>query len=128
MVWLIDNCKLDYDNIMMNTQLIHEAMKSNVKKFIALGTVCSYPKFATIPSSEEEIWDGYPEETNAPYGLSKKMMLVQLDAYRQQFGFNSISVLPTNLYELNTSNNFDEIFNAVMCSFDPNDKKVQPEQ
>ena len=87
-----------YDNIMMNTQLIHEAMKSNVKKFIALGTVCSYPKFATIPFSEEEIWDGYPEETNAPYGLSKKMMLVQSAAYRQQFGFNSISVIPTNLY------------------------------
>jgi GDP-L-fucose synthase len=87
-----------YDNIMMSTQLIHEAMKANIEKLIALGTVCSYPKFANIPFSEEEIWEGYPEETNAAYGLSKKMMLVQSDAYRQQFGFNSISIVPTNLY------------------------------
>jgi len=73
-------------------------MKANIEKLIALGTVCSYPKFANIPFSEEEIWEGYPEETNAAYGLSKKMMLVQSDAYRQQFGFNSISIVPTNLY------------------------------
>ena len=83
---------------MMSTQLIHEAMKAKVEKFIALGTICSYPKFANLPFSEEEIWEGYPEETNAAYGLSKKMMLVQSDAYRQQFGFNSISIIPTNLY------------------------------
>ena len=87
-----------YDNIMMGTQLIHEAMRAKVEKFIALGTVCSYPKFANLPFSEEEIWEGYPEETNAAYGLSKKMMLVQSEAYRQQFGFNSISIIPTNLY------------------------------
>ena len=87
-----------YDNILMGTQLIHEAKEAKVEKFIALGTVCSYPKFASIPFSEEEIWNGYPEETNAAYGLSKKMMLVQSQAYRQQFGFNSISLITTNLY------------------------------
>ncbi len=82
----------------MSTQLIHEAKEANVEKFIALGTVCSYPKFAPIPFSEEDIWDGYPEETNAAYGLSKKMMLVQSQAYRQQFGFKCISLITTNLY------------------------------
>lgn len=87
-----------YDNILMSTQLIHESKEANVEKFIALGTVCSYPKFAPIPFSEEDIWDGYPEETNAAYGLSKKMMLVQSQAYRQQFGFKCISLITTNLY------------------------------
>jgi GDP-L-fucose synthase len=87
-----------YDNIMMGTQLLHEAKNSSVEKFIALGTVCSYPKFASIPFLENEIWDGFPDETNAPYGISKKMMLVQSDAYRRQYGFNSITVIPTNLY------------------------------
>ncbi len=87
-----------YDNILMGTQLIHEAKEAKVEKFIALGTVCSYPKFASIPFSEEEIWNGYPEETNASYGLSKKMMLVQSQAYRQQFGFKCISLITTNLY------------------------------
>ena len=87
-----------YDNIMISTQLIHEANCSNVEKFVALGTVCSYPKFSPIPFAEENIWDGYPEETNAAYGLAKKMMMVQSDAYRQQFGFQSINIIPTNLY------------------------------
>jgi len=87
-----------YDNIMISTQLIHEANCSNVEKFVALGTVCSYPKFSPIPFTEENIWDGYPEETNAAYGLSKKMMMVQSEAYRQQFGFRSINIIPTNLY------------------------------
>ena len=87
-----------YDNIMMGTQLLHEAKNSSVEKFIALGTVCSYPKFASIPFLENEIWDGFPDETNAPYGISKKIMLVQSDAYRRQYGFNSITVIPTNLY------------------------------
>ena len=87
-----------YDNILTSTQLIHESKEANVEKFIALGTVCSYPKFAPIPFSEEDIWDGYPEETNAAYGLSKKMMLVQSQAYRQQFGFKCISLITTNLY------------------------------
>ena len=87
-----------YDNIMMGTQLLHKAKESGVEKFIALGTVCSYPKFSPIPFSEDSLWDGYPEETNAAYGLSKKMMLVQSEAYRQQYGFKSISLFPTNLY------------------------------
>ena len=87
-----------YDNIMMGTQLMNEAKNANIQKFIALGTVCSYPKFASIPFSENKFWDGYPEETNASYGLSKKMLTVQSDAYRKQFNFNSISVIPTNLY------------------------------
>jgi len=87
-----------YDNIMMGTQLIHEAKNAGVEKFVALGTVCSYPKFASLPFSENGLWDGYPEETNAAYGLAKKMLLVQSQAYREQFGFNSIVLFPTNLY------------------------------
>lgn len=87
-----------YDNIMMGTQLIHEAKEAGVEKFVALGTVCSYPKFAPLPFSEESLWSGYPEETNAAYGLSKKMLLVQSEAYRYQYGFKSIVLIPTNLY------------------------------
>lgn len=87
-----------YDNLMMGTQLIHEAKEAGIEKFIALGTVCSYPKFAPIPFSENSLWDGYPEETNASYGLSKKMMIVQSESYRKQFGFKSIVLIPTNLY------------------------------
>ena len=87
-----------YDNIMMGTNLIHEAKEANVEKFIGIGTVCSYPKFAKIPFTEELIWDGYPEETNAAYGLAKKMMIVQSEAYKKQYNFNSISIIPTNLY------------------------------
>lgn len=87
-----------YDNIMMCTNLIHEAKNMNVEKFIGIGTVCSYPKFANIPFSEDLIWDGYPEETNAAYGLAKKMMIVQSEAYKKQYNFNSISLIPTNLY------------------------------
>ncbi len=94
-----------YDNLMMGTQLIHEAKEADVEKFIALGTVCSYPKFAPIPFSENSLWDGYPEETNASYGLAKKMMLVQSESYRKQFGFKSIVLIPTNLY--GPSDNFD---------------------
>ena len=97
--------ELFYDNLMMGTQLLHEAQLANVEKFVALGTVCSYPKFTEIPFSETSIWDGYPEETNAPYGLAKKMLLVQSQAYRQQFNFKSIVVIPTNLYGPN--DNFD---------------------
>ena len=87
-----------YDNIMMGTNLIHEANEANVEKFIGIGTVCSYPKFAKIPFTEDLIWDGYPEETNAAYGLAKKMMIVQSEAYKKQYNFNSISIIPTNLY------------------------------
>ena len=90
----------------MGTNLLEQARENNVEKFIALGTVCSYPKFTPIPFKEESIWDGYPEETNAPYGLAKKMLLVQSQAYRQQYNFQSIMVIPTNLYGPN--DNFDD--------------------
>jgi GDP-L-fucose synthase len=87
-----------YDNLMMGVQLIHEAYLRKIEKFVALGTICAYPKFTPLPFAEENLWNGYPEETNAPYGLAKKMLLVQSQAYRQQYGFNSIFLLPVNLY------------------------------
>lgn len=87
-----------YINLMMGVQLMHEAWKHGVKKFVAVGTICAYPKFTPLPFKEENLWDGYPEETNAPYGLAKKMLLVQAQAYRQQYGFNAIYPLPVNLY------------------------------
>lgn len=90
--------ELFYDNLMMGTQLIHEAYLRGIEKFVALGTICAYPKFTPVPFKEEDLWNGYPEETNAPYGLAKKMMLAQSQAYRQQYGFNSIFLLPVNLY------------------------------
>ena len=90
--------ELFYDNLMMGTNLMEEARKNGVKKFVALGTICSYPKFTPLPFAENDIWNGYPEETNAPYGLAKKMLLVQSQAYFQQYNFNSIVVFPTNLY------------------------------
>ncbi|HBA61039.1 MAG TPA: GDP-fucose synthetase [Elusimicrobia bacterium] len=90
--------KFFYDNLMMGVQLMEEARLSGVEKFVALGTICAYPKFAPVPFKEETLWDGYPEETNAPYGLAKKMLLVQSQAYRQQYGFNSVFLLPVNLY------------------------------
>ncbi len=96
---------LFYDNLMMGTQLIEASRKSDVEKFVAIGTICAYPKFAPIPFKEEDLWNGYPEETNAPYGLAKKMMLVQAQAYRQQYGFNAIYLLPVNLY--GPGDNFD---------------------
>ena len=94
-----------YANLMMGVQLIHEAWKRGVDKFLALGTICAYPKFTPVPFKEEDIWNGYPEETNAPYGLAKKMLLVQSQAYRQQYGFNCIYLLPVNLY--GPRDNFD---------------------
>ena len=94
-----------YDNIMMGTQLMHESYKAGVEKFVALGTICCYPKFTPIPFKEENIWNGYPEETNAPYGLAKKMLLVQSQSYRDQYGFNSIFILPVNLYGPNDNFN-----------------------
>ncbi len=87
-----------YDNLMMGTQLMHEAYLRQIPKFVALGTVCAYPKHTPVPFKETDIWNGYPEETNAPYGLAKKMMLVQSQGYRQEYGFNSIFLLPVNLY------------------------------
>ncbi len=94
-----------YDNLMMGVQLIEQSRLHGVKKFVAIGTVCAYPKFTPTPFKEDDIWNGYPEETNAPYGLAKKMMLVQSQAYREQYGFNSIFLLPANLYGPN--DNFD---------------------
>lgn len=87
-----------YDNLMMSVPLFHECWRFGVEKFVAIGTVCAYPKFTSVPFKEEDLWNGYPEETNAPYGLAKKMLLVQSQAYRQQYGYNSIFLLPTNLY------------------------------
>jgi len=87
-----------YDNIVMGVSLMEEARKAGVKKFVALGTICCYPKFTQVPFKEKNLWDGYPEETNAPYGLAKKMLLVQSQAYRAQYGFNSIFLMPVNLY------------------------------
>ena len=97
--------ELFYDNLIMGTQLLHEAYLRKIEKFVALGTVCAYPKFTPVPFKEEDLWNGYPEETNAPYGLAKKMMLVQSQAYRRQYGFNSIFLLPVNLY--GPGDNFD---------------------
>ncbi len=94
-----------YDNLMMGTQLLHEAWKAGVKKFVTIGTVCAYPKFTPVPFHEADLWGGYPEETNAPYGLAKKMLLVQGQAYREQYGFDATYLLPTNLY--GPGDNFD---------------------
>jgi len=94
-----------YNNLMMGVQLLHESWQAGVDKFVAIGTICAYPKFAPIPFKEDALWNGYPEETNAPYGLAKKMMLVQSQTYRQQYGYNSIFLLPVNLY--GPRDNFD---------------------
>jgi len=90
--------ELFYDNLMMGTQLIHAAYEAGVEKFVCVGTICAYPKFTPVPFREDDLWNGYPEETNAPYGIAKKALLVQLEAYRQQYGFNGIYLLPVNLY------------------------------
>ncbi|OGK10584.1 GDP-fucose synthetase [Candidatus Roizmanbacteria bacterium RIFCSPHIGHO2_01_FULL_35_10] len=90
--------ELFYDNLIMSTQLMEAARQARVEKFVAIGTICAYPKFTSVPFKENDLWNGYPEETNAPYGLAKKMMLVQAQAYRQQYGFNAIYLLPVNLY------------------------------
>lgn len=94
-----------YDNLVMGAQLIEHSRLQGVQKFVAIGTICAYPKFAKVPFNEDDLWNGYPEETNAPYGLAKKMMLVQSQAYRKQYGFNSIYLLPVNLY--GPGDNFD---------------------
>lgn len=101
-----------YDNLMMGVQLIHEAWKAKVDKFVAVGTVCAYPKHTPVPFHEEDLWNGYPEETNAPYGLAKKMLLVQSQTYREQYGFNSIFLLPVNLY--GPGDNFDPASSHVI--------------
>lgn len=90
--------ELYYDNLMMGTQLIHAAYETGVSKFVCVGTICAYPKFTPVPFKEDDLWNGYPEETNAPYGVAKKALLVQMQAYRQQYGFNGVYLLPVNLY------------------------------
>jgi GDP-L-fucose synthase len=97
--------ELFYDNLMMGTQLIHAAYQAGVKKFVCVGTICAYPKFTPVPFKEDDLWNGYPEETNAPYGIAKKALLVQLQAYRQQYDFDGIYLLPVNLY--GPEDNFD---------------------
>lgn len=97
--------ELFYDNLMMGTQLIHAAYQEGVKKFVCVGTICAYPKFTPVPFKEDDLWNGYPEETNAPYGIAKKALLVQLEAYRQQYNFDGIYLLPVNLY--GPEDNFD---------------------
>ena len=101
-----------YNNLMMGVQLQHEAWSTGVKKFVAVGTVCSYPKFTPVPFREDDLWNGYPEETNAPYGLAKKMLLVQSQTYRQQYGYNSIFLVPVNLY--GPGDNFDPASSHVI--------------
>lgn len=101
-----------YTNLIMGVQLLHEAWLRGVEKFVAIGTICAYPKYAPLPFSEDHLWDGYPDETNAPYGLAKKMLLVQAQAYRQQYGFNAIYLLPVNLY--GPGDNFDLITSHVI--------------
>jgi GDP-L-fucose synthase len=102
-----------YDNLMMGAQMMEEGRQVGLEKFVALGTICAYPKFTPVPFKEENLWNGYPEETNAPYGLAKKMLLVQSQAYRQQYGFNAIYLLPVNLY-------------GPKDNFDPNSSHVIP--
>ncbi|MBW4627603.1 MAG: GDP-L-fucose synthase [Brasilonema octagenarum HA4186-MV1] len=97
--------ELFYDNLMMGTQLIHASYQAKVEKFVCVGTICAYPKFTPVPFKEDDLWDGYPEETNAPYGIAKKALLVQLEAYRQQYDFNGVYLLPVNLY--GPEDNFD---------------------
>jgi GDP-L-fucose synthase len=103
---------LFYDNLIMGVQLIEAAKQENVEKFVAIGTICSYPKHTPIPFTEENLWNGYPEETNAPYGLAKKMLLVQTQAYKKEYNFNSINLLPVNLY--GPGDNFNPINSHVI--------------
>ena len=104
--------KFFYDNAIMGIQLIEQARRYGAEKFVCVGTICAYPKYTPVPFKEEELWNGYPEETNAPYGLAKKMLLVQLQAYRQQYGFNGIYLLPVNLY--GPGDNFDPEYSHVI--------------
>ena len=101
-----------YENAIMGLQLMEEARLNEVEKFLSVGTICSYPKFTEVPFREERLWDGYPEETNAPYGLAKKMLLVQAQAYRQQYGLNAVTLLPVNLY--GPRDNFDPASSHVI--------------
>ena len=119
-----------YDNAIMGIQLMEYARRWAVEKFVAVGTVCAYPKFASVPFKEEELWNGYPEETNAPYGLAKKMLLVQAQAYREQYGFNAIYLLPVNLYgpgdnfDLDTSHVIPALIRKCVEAKENNDKEI----
>jgi GDP-L-fucose synthase len=120
-----------YDNLMMGVELMHQAWKRGIGKFVATGTVCAYPKFTPVPFKEDDLWIGYPEETNAPYGLAKKMMLVQAQSYRQQYGFNSIFLLPVNLYgprdnfNLQTSHVIPALIRKAVEAGERGDKELQ---
>lgn len=120
-----------YDNIIMGVELMHHAYKHGVGKFVATGTVCAYPKFTPVPFKEDDLWNGYPEETNAPYGLAKKMMLVQAQTYRQQYGFNAIYLLPVNLYgpcdnfNLQTSHVIPALIRKAVEAGERGDKELQ---
>jgi len=119
-----------YDNAIMGIQLMEYARRCAVEKFVVVGTVCAYPKFASVPFKEEELWNGYPEETNAPYGLAKKMLLVQAQAYRAQYGFNAIYLLPVNLYgpgdnfDLDTSHVIPALIRKCVEAKENNDKEI----
>lgn len=108
----IKPAELFYDNLMMGAQLIDAAYRVGVEKFVCVGTICAYPKFTPVPFQEDDLWNGYPEETNAPYGVAKKALLVQLQAYRQQYGFDGIYLLPVNLY--GPEDNFDPLSSHVI--------------
>jgi GDP-L-fucose synthase len=120
-----------YDNMIMGVELMHHAYKHGLGKFVATGTVCAYPKFTPVPFKEDDIWNGYPEETNAPYGLAKKMMLVQAQTYRQQYGFNAIYLLPVNLYgprdnfNLQTSHVIPALIRKAVEAGERGDKELQ---
>ncbi len=122
--------KFFYDNLMMGVQLIEVGRQVGLKKLVALGTICAYPKFAPVPFKEDDIWNGYPEETNAPYGLAKKMLLVQSQAYRQQYGFNSSVLFPVNLYgpkdnfDLHTSHVIPALIRKCVEARDRGDKQI----
>ena len=120
-----------YDNLMMGTNIMEESRKANVEKFISTGTVCSYPKFSPIPFNEVDIWNGYPEETNASYGLSKKMQIVQSQAYREEYGFNSVVLVVTNLYghgdnfDVNTSHVIPSLITKISNAKKENKKEIE---
>jgi GDP-L-fucose synthase len=122
--------KYFYENLMMGVQLIHEGHLRNIEKCVALGTICAYPKHTPVPFKEEDLWNGYPEETNAPYGLAKKMLLVQSQAYRQQYSFNSVFLLPVNLYgpgdnfDLHSSHVIPAIIRKCVDAIDQNQPKI----
>ena len=119
-----------YKNLMMGVPLMHEAWEFGVGKFVAIGTICAYPKFTPVPFKEENLWEGYPEETNAPYGLAKKMLLVQAQTYREQYGFNAIYLLPVNLYgprdnfNLETSHVIPALIRKMISARDSGEEKV----